>query len=225
MSEKPPSGGFLRREDISVSADFYIYTDHAEQFDRIDFERWCRSFGYEVELHPDFDLWQGGFAPIRFRADFLGAGSFLTGFELDCGENARMDMTAEPYEPPVKKQGFFAKLFGKKQPPVSIPPEYKTAPEPELPSPFEQAAGEKKWEICCCCHAGEPLAELMAYIFSAYFVEKFGAVTDDPQTGKWFTEPELVRAETENIRREMLASYRDWGLEFIPFTGWENVEE
>ena len=224
MSEKPPSGGFLRREDISVSADFYIYTDHAEQFDRIDFERWCRSFGYEVELHPDFDLWQGGFAPIRFRADFLGAGSFLTGFELDCGENARMDMTAEPYEPPVKKQGFFAKLFGKKQPPVSIPPEYKTAPEPELPSPFEQAAGEKKWEICCCCHAVEPLAELMAYIFFAYFVEKFGAVTDDPQTGKWFTEPEKIKAELENIRREMLASYRDWGLEFIPFTGWENAE-
>ena len=224
MSEKPPSGGFLRREDISVSADFYIYTDHAEQFDRIDFERWCRSFGYEVELHPDFDLWQGGFAPIRFRADFLGAGSFLTGFELDCGENARMDMTAEPYEPPVKKQGFFTKLFGKKQPPVSIPPEYKTAPEPELPSPFEQAAGEKKWEICCCCHAVEPLAELMAYIFSAYFVEKFGAVTDDPQTGKWFTEPDKILAEVEHVRREMLASYRDWGLEFIPFTGWENAE-
>ena len=224
MSEKPPSGGFLRREDISVSADFYIYTDHAEQFDRIDFERWCSSFGYEVELHPDFDLWQGGFAPIRFRADFLGAGSFLTGFELDCGENARMDMTAEPYEPPVKKQGFFTKLFGKKQPPVSIPPEYKTAPEPELPSPFEQAAGEKKWEICCCCHAVEPLAELMAYIFFAYFVEKFGAVTDDPQTGKWFTEPEKIKAELENIRREMLASYREWGLEFITFTGWENAE-
>ena len=207
-----------------MSADFYIYTDHAEQFDRTDFENWCKMRGYEVELHPDFDLWHGGFAPIRFRADFLGESSFLTGFELDCGENARMDMTAVPYEPPVRKQGFFAKLFGKKQPPVSIPPEYKTAPEPELLSPFEQAAGEKKWEICCCCHAVEPLAELMAYIFSAYFVEKFGAVTDDPQTGKWFTEPEMIKAELENIRRDMMASYKDWGLEFIPFRGWEEVE-
>ena len=207
-----------------MSADFYIYTDHAEQFDRADFESWSGKLGYEVELHPEFSIRDQGFTPIRFQADFLGKGSFLTGFELDCGENARMDMTAVPYEPPVRKQGFFAKLFGKKQPPVSIPPEYKTAPELELLSPFEQAAGEKKWEICCCCHAVEPLAELMAYIFSAYFVEKFGAVTDDPQTGKWFTEPEMIKAELENIRRDMMASYKDWGLEFIPFRGWEAVE-
>ena len=198
-----------------------IYTDHAEEFDRADFEAWCKGLGYEVELHPEFDLWRGGFAPMRFRADFLGSGSFLTGFELDCAENTAMDMTAAAYEPPVKKQGFFARLFGKKPQPVSIPPEYKRAPEPERLSPFEQAAGEKKWEICCCCHASEPLAELMAYIFSAYFVETFAAVTDDPQTGKWFTEPEKIKAELEPIRREMMASCKDWGLEFVPFTGWE----
>ena len=207
-----------------MSADFYIYTDRAEEFDRADFENWCRELGYELQLHPDFDLWQGGFTPIRFRADFLGQGSFLTGFELDCGENARMDMTTEPYEPPVKKPGFFAKLFGKKPQPVAIPPEYKTAPGPEALSPFELAAGEKKWELCCCCHGVEPLAELTAYLFSAYFVEKFGAVTDDPQTGKWFTEPEKIKAELETIRREMLNSYRDWGMDFIPFTGWENAK-
>ena len=207
-----------------MSADFYIYTDHAQEFDRNDFEGWCKALGYEVELHPEFDLWQGGFAPMRFRAEFLGKGSFLTGFELDCSENVRMDMTAEPYEPPVKKQGFFARLFGKKPQPVAIPPEYRTAPEPELLSPFEQAAGEKKWEICCGCHSVEPLTELMAYLFSAYFVEKFGAVTDDPQTGKWFTEPDKILAEVEHVRREMMASYQEWGLEFIPFTGWENAK-
>lgn len=207
-----------------MSADFYIYTDRAEEFDRTDFQSWCKALGYEVELHPDFDLWQGGFAPIRFQADFLGTESFLTGFELDCEENSAMDMTAVPFEPPVKKQGFFAKLFGKKPQQRSIPPEYKTAPEPEKLSPFEQAAGKKKWQICCCCHAVEPLAELMAYLFSAYFVEKFGAVTDDPQTGKWFTEPEKIKAELENVRREMMANYRDWGMRFIPFAGWENAE-
>lgn len=206
-----------------MSADFYIYTDHLEEFDRRDFENWCRSLGYEVELHPDFDLWHGGFTPMRFRADFLGEGSFLTGFELDCAENTAMDMTAQPYEPPVKKQGFFAKLFGKKQPPAAIPPEYKTAPEPDMPSPFEQAAGEKKWEVCCCCHSTEPLTELMAYIFSAYFCEKFGAVTDDPQTGKWFTDPEKIKAELLNIRRVMMENYRSWGQEFIPFTDWETA--
>ena len=207
-----------------MSADFYIYTDHAQEFDRNDFEGWCKALGYEVELHPEFDLWQGGLALMRFRAEFLGKGSFLTGFELDCSENSRMDMTAEPYEPPVKKLGFFARLFGKKSQPVAIPPEYRTAPEPEMLSPFEQAAGEKKWEICCGCHSLEPLTELMAYLFSAYFVEKFGAVTDDPQTGKWFTEPEKILAEVEHVRREMMAHYQEWGLEFIPFTGWENAK-
>lgn len=204
-----------------MSADFYIYTDHLEEFDRADFEHWCKELGYEVELHPDFDLWHGGFTPMRFRAAFLGDGNFLTGFELDCGENARMDMTVEPYEPPVKKPGFFARLFGKKPQPVAIPPEYKTAPQPEELSPFEQAAGEKQWEVCCCCHASEPLTELMAYIFSAYFCEKFGAVTDDPQTGKWFTQPDQIRQELEHIRRDMMANYKDWGMEFIPFKGWE----
>ena len=91
-------------------------------------------------------------------------------------------------------------------------------------SPFEQAVGEKKWEICCGCYAVEPLTELMAYLFSAYFVEKFGAVTDDPQTGKWFAEPDKILSEVEHVRREMMASYQEWGLEFIPFTGWENAK-
>ena len=123
-----------------------------------------------------------------------------------------------------KKPGFFARLFGKKQSTVSVPPAYKTAQEPEMSSPFEKAAGEKKWEVCCTCHNSEPLTELMAYLFSAYFCEKFGAVTDDPQTGKWFTEPDKILAEVEHVRREMMASYQEWGLEFIPFTGWENAE-
>ena len=207
-----------------MSADFYIYTDHAQEFDRNDFEGWCKALGYEVELHPEFSIRDEGFAPIRFRADFLGEGSWLTGFELFSGENAAMDMTAVPYEPPVKKPGFFARLFGKKQAPVSIPPEYKTAPEPERLSPFEEATGEKKWEVCCSCHHSEPLTELMAYLFSAYFVEKFGAVTDDPQTGKWFTDPEKIRVEVEHVRREMMAHYREWGVEFIPLTVWDNAE-
>ena len=96
-----------------MSADFMIYTDDLDEFDGSDFESWCKALGYEVELHPDFSIRDEGFLPIRFRADFLGAGSWLTGFELFSGENTAMDMTAVPYEPPVKKQGFLAKLFGK----------------------------------------------------------------------------------------------------------------
>lgn len=204
-----------------MSADYYIYTDHIDEFDRADFERWALKQGYEVELHPDFAIRDEGFTPIRFRAAFLGEGSFLTGFELFSSENDVIDMTAQPYEPPVKKQGFFAKLFGKKQPPVSIPPEYKMAPEPDEPSPFEEATREKEWVITTSCFAREPLEQLMCYLFAGYFCEKFGAVIDDPQTGRWFTEPEGIKAETENIRRDMMAHYREWGVEFIPFSDWD----
>ena len=95
-----------------MSAEFYIYTDHAQEFDRNDFEGWCKALGYEVELHPEFSIRDEGFTPSRFRADFLGTGCWLTGFELFSGENTAMDMTAVPYEPPGKKPGFFARLFG-----------------------------------------------------------------------------------------------------------------
>ncbi len=91
-------------------------------------------------------------------------------------------------------------------------------------SPFEQAAGEKRWELWCTSHAVEPLTELMAYLFAAYFREKSGAVIDDPQTGRWFTEPEAIKAEVESVRREMLAQYREWGVYFMPFRRWSKAE-
>ena len=206
-----------------MSADHYIYTDYLDEFDRADFAAWCRGLSYEVELHPDFSIRGEGFAPIRFRAEFLGEGSFATGFELFSSENESEDLTAYVYEPPVKKLGFFAKLFGKKPQPVRTaqPPVFKMAPEEGEMSPFEEAVREKKWEVCATCHNEEPLTELMAYLFSAYFCEKFGAVIDDPQTGKWFTDPAEIRAEVEQVRRDMMAHYREWGVEFVPFAGWE----
>ena len=82
-----------------MSADFYIYTDHAEQFDRADFESWCGKLGYEVELHPKFELTRGGFQPVRI-------GELLTGMEIDLD-----DYTPEPV---VVKQTFFERLLRKK---------------------------------------------------------------------------------------------------------------
>ena len=205
-----------------MSADFYIYTDHLDEFDRTDFELWCRELGYEVGLHPEFTIRDQGFTPIRFRADFLGEGSFQTGFELFSSENTSTDFSA----PPVmiqKKPGFFARLFGKKEPVTAMAPAFKISFKSEEPSEFELAVRDRKWEVCCTCHAEEPLTELIANLFSAYFVEKFCAVTDDPQSGEWFTDPDAIKAHVETVRREMMANYRDWGMEFVPFTGWDNV--
>ena len=57
-----------------MSADFYIYTDHAQEFDRNDFEGWCKALGYEVELHPEFDLWQGGLCAHAVSGGISGEG-------------------------------------------------------------------------------------------------------------------------------------------------------
>lgn len=203
-----------------MSADHYIYTDYLDEFDLADFAIWCKEIGYEVELHPDFHIRDEGFIPIRFRAAFAGEGSWSSGFELFSSENDVIDMTAPSYEPPVKKPGFFARLFGKKPQPATLPPEYMTAPAPGEPSPFELACAEKKWVITASCFAREPLEVLCCYLLAGYFCEKYDAVIDDPQTGKWFTDPAQIIPELKAIEQDILVNYKSWGQEFIPFTGW-----
>ena len=223
MHQKPPSGGFLPREDISVSADHYIYTDYLDEFDRAGFESWCGSLGYEVELHPEFSIRDQGFTPIRFRADFLGEGSFLTGFELFSSENTSTDFSA----PPVmirKKPGFFARLFGKKEPTMAQAPEFKISFKSDEPSEFELAVRDKKWEVCASCCFHDPLEVLACYLFAGYFCETFGAVIDDPQLGRFYSKAWDIKLEFEAVKEDILANYKSWGQELIPFTGWENAE-
>ena len=43
-----------------MSADFYIYTDRSEEFDRTDFLSWCKALGYEVELTSDLETCHKG---------------------------------------------------------------------------------------------------------------------------------------------------------------------
>lgn len=205
-----------------MSADYYIYTDYIDEFDRADFESWALKHGYELELYPDFSIRDNGFAPIRFRAPFVGEGSWKSGFELFSSENDVIDMTAEPVEIPVpKKQGFFAKLFGKKPKLVAIPPEYRIAPEPGEPSPFERTCAEKKWIITASCFAREPLEVLCCYLLAGYFCEKYGAVIEDPQAGGWYTDPAEITAEFKVIEHDIVTNYKSWGQEFLPFTDWE----
>ena len=82
-----------------MSLDFSIYGNDLECFDARLFENWAKGRGYDVELHPQFDLAQGGFQPMRLS-------QFLTGLEIDLEDY-------EP-EPVLVKQTFFQRLFRKK---------------------------------------------------------------------------------------------------------------
>ena len=82
-----------------MSLDFSIYGKELDRFDAKAFADWAKGRGYDVEFHPQFDLAQGGFQPIR-------VGDFLTGLEIDLDDY-------EP-EPIYLKQTFFERLFRKK---------------------------------------------------------------------------------------------------------------
>lgn len=205
-----------------MSADYYIYTDSLEEFDRADFESWCCGQGYEVELHPGFTIRDRGFTPIRFRADFAGEGSWLTGFELFSSENTATDFSA----PPVvirKRPGFFARLFGKKQPVTAVAPAFKISFRSGEPSEFETAVREKKWEVCASCSFHDPLEVLACYLFAGYFCEKFGAVIDDPQLGRFYSKAWDIKLEFEAVKEDITAEGESWKQGLIPFIGWENV--
>lgn len=89
----------MRREDISVSLDFSIYGKDLDRLDAREFSEWAQGRGYDVELHPQFDLTQGGFQPMRI-------GELLTGLEIDLDEYTP--------EPVFVKRTFFEWLFRKK---------------------------------------------------------------------------------------------------------------
>ena len=203
-----------------MSADYYIYTDHIDTFDPADFSAWAAGLGYDIELPPDFSIREIGFVPIRFRAEFLGEGSWRTGFELFSDSNEY-----EPQKPVLqipeqpRKQGLLAKLFGRKQPAVKTPAEILSMP---LDVP-DHAGSEKKWVITCSCRWTDPLEQLAAYLLAGYFCEKFGAVIDDPQTGSVYEAPNEIKQEFQSIITEMMDNYQSWGLEFIPFKGWNDV--
>ena len=82
-----------------MSIDFSIYGRDLDRFDARAFAQWAGDRGYDVELHPAFDLTQGGFQPMRI-------GEYLTGMEIDLDDYAP--------EPVYVKQTFFERLLRKK---------------------------------------------------------------------------------------------------------------
>ena len=82
-----------------MSLDFSVYGKDLDRFDAREFAAWAQGRGYDVELHPQFDLTQGGFQPMRI-------GELLTGMEIDLDEYTP--------EPVFVKQTFFERLFRKK---------------------------------------------------------------------------------------------------------------
>lgn len=83
-----------------MSIDFAIYGKGLGRFDPKAFEKWAGDRGYDLELHPEFSLTEGGFQPIRI-------GGALSGMEIDLDEYVP--------EPVYVRQTFFERLLGKKR--------------------------------------------------------------------------------------------------------------
>ena len=82
-----------------MSIDFAVYGRDLDRFDPGAFEKWAGDQGYDLELHPEFSLTEGGFQPMRLGAD-------LTGMEIDLDEYVP--------EPVYVKRTFWEWLLGKK---------------------------------------------------------------------------------------------------------------
>ena len=83
-----------------MSLDYSIFGKDLDRFNATSFADWAKDRGYDVELHPQFDLTQGGFQPMRL-------GDCLTGLEIDLDDYVP--------EPVYVKQTFFQRLFRKKR--------------------------------------------------------------------------------------------------------------
>lgn len=129
-----------------MSLDFSVYGKDLDRFDSRAFAQWARGRGYDVELHPKFDLTQGGFQPMRFEG-------FLTGVEIDLDEYTP--------EPVFVKRTFMERLFRKK-------------PELTAFSEAEQDANQVVWLSCSAAEPLETAAaHLLGAYFCERFGARF----------------------------------------------------
>ena len=129
-----------------MSLDFSIYGKDLGRFNAKSFVDWAKDRGYDVELHPQFDLAQGGFQPMR-------VGDFLTGLEIDLDDYAP--------EPVYVKQTFFERLLRKK-------------PELTAFSEETQDANQVVWLSCSAMEPLEAAAaHLLGAYFCDKFGAKF----------------------------------------------------
>jgi len=129
-----------------MSLDFSVYGKDLDRFDAREFAAWAQDRGYDVELHPQFDLTQGGFQPMRI-------GELLTSMEIDLDDY-------EP-EPVFVKRTFFEWLLRKK-------------PEQTAFSAAAQNANQVVWLRCSASEPLEAAAaHLLGAYFCERFGAQF----------------------------------------------------
>lgn len=188
-----------------MSIDYYIYLKQLEQFSSKAFSQYCDSIGLCAAFHPKFDIVEASdFVPIRLSDKrFAKDGAkfdFLSGFELFLSEYHHR----EP-KPKEGHKSIFRKLFPKK---------------PKAENAFERAIKDSSMVIAVSCRSSDSFEVLLAYVFGAYLVKFCGAIFDDPQTGQFYDNSNLLETEIAAILDELLQQAATGELITHQFTAW-----
>ena len=167
-----------------MSLDYSIFGKDLDRFNATSFADWAKDRGYDVELHPQFDLTQGGFQPMRL-------GDCLTGLEIDLDDYVP--------EPVYVKQTFFERLFRKK-------------PELTVLSEESRDANQVIWLSCSAQEPLETAAAhlLGAYFcekFGAKFDDPQTGCVDSRAEVVLITADELLEAAKKTTGHP----FRGWG--------------
>lgn len=191
--------------------DFYVHFKKTDSFSTKTFECFSKSLGFDIALHPTFNIEvDTGFYPMcltddRFSGDD-GNNKFMTGFEIYTNPYVHVTATVSGKQ---EKTTFFEKLFRKKKPAKKA-----------IESPLDTFLREADTEIYLRCSGSEILESFVAHIFGAYLISEYGATFDDPQAGNFYTSVDEIKAEIESFLSEILELQKKCGLELNSFEGW-----
>ncbi|MBQ9044449.1 MAG: hypothetical protein IJ112_00685 [Oscillospiraceae bacterium] len=187
-----------------MSMDYEVYLKDASAFSRDALERYAASLGFQLEVHPEYELLtDDGFVPFcltdRRFSQTDGCERFVTGFEA----------YPAPWQPVEKcapqPKGVLGKLFQKK---------------PEAESPFQQKIKDSSHVISLHCSGADPFESLVAELLGAFCVKYCGAILDDPQLGRYYDEAEDLEVVLEQITIDLLAEAEAGELRLHRFEGW-----
>ena len=188
--------------------DFCIYLKNIDAFSPQAFEAYCLSLGFDIKLHPAFDLVKNvGFLPMRLIdvrfAIYQNGGSFLTGFEV-YSEPSEHTVSAPP-----QKVSLFKKLFSKKQP---------------KETPFDQAVKDCTYLVSLRCGVADSFEILMAFIFGGYLIKTYGGIFDDPQCDYYYDDSQQLELAANEFLAHLIEKSEKGELQTHPFQGWEATE-
>ena len=202
-----------------MSIDFNIFYNSRNQFSAEAFGEYAAQFGVKLEFHPDCDiLTRKGIVPAKLTTALFSSDgeekAYITAFESYPNDYEHPEIDQPKPEPYKKKQSFFARLFNRKK--------YKTVEaekEPAL-SPFDLARKDCDKNIFLSCCGQDAIEVLAAFIYGAYYCRSCGAVFDNPQLGRFYTDPDELEGDLAQLLDEFKTAASENRLPVTEFTEW-----